>query len=243
MALLGLTLLAKHFFHSRVPVVTAGAFSPLPLPVGPFAYDPQDPATVTNFGVPIITELVPYGKNSAEVRAKRIADRLNDCFLNDLTPPRTVENMRQGILRGDSSGTKYVFFGYLHQGGNHDTADIVATVDPVTAARCKVSPVVLACWWRDVLRDWLLIDHGQAPQYTVAYTPVLKDFFDDLPPGGNDGTAMSDRFQKAANTLTNANDEYEQLRGLSDTVPANYVAQPDNYTPALNDDGGPSTSG
>ena len=245
-ALLCLGLIAKHFSRSRATAVVSGNPGPTPPPpaaVGPFATDSQDPTIVTNFGVPLLTQLVPYGKNSPAVRAKRIADRMNDCFLNDLKPPRTVKNMRQGYLRSDTSGTEYVFFGYLHQGGNHDTADIVATVDPVTAAHCKVSPVVLACWWRDVLRDWLLIDHGQAPQFTVAYTPVMKDFYKDLPPGGDDVTAMTDRFQKAADTLTNTNDEYEQLRGLSSTVPPHYVARPDNYTPALNDDGGPSTSG
>lgn len=209
----------------------------------PFAIDPQEPTTVTNFGVPLLTELVSYGHNSPKVRAEKIASRLNDCYLNDLKPPRTVKNLRQGNLIGDSSGTKYVFFGYLHPGGSHDTADIVATIDPDTAAHCQVSPVVLACWWRDIIRDWLLINNGQSPQFTVVYTPVMKDFYNAIPPSSMDTTDQSNRFRKAVDTLINSNDEYEQLRILSTTVPKNYIARPDNYSPALNDDGGPTTSG
>lgn len=51
------------------------------------------------------------------------------------------------------------------------------------------------------------------------------------------------RFMKAENTLINSNDEFEKLRLLYCSVPPNYIAHPDNYSPSLNDDGGPSTSG
>ncbi len=209
----------------------------------PFGVSAQDPDMVTNFGVPLLYETTSFGKVTPGIRAQRIAARLNDCFLNDLKPPRTVLNMRQGFLKSDNSGTKYVFFGYLHAGANHDTADIIATIDPATAAECKVSPTTLACWWRDILRDWLLIDNGSPPQYTVAYTPVLMDFYNSLPAGNGNDTSSLSRFLQAENTLVNSNDELEKLRLLCVTVPANYVAHPDNYSPSLNDDGGPSTSG
>jgi len=221
-----------------------GGTPPPPPPATPaeaFAIDAVDPTTVTNFGVPLITEVVSYGSNSPKVRAQRIASRLNDCYDNDLIPPRTVLNCRQGFIKGDASGTKYVFFGYLHEGDRHDTADIIATIDKSTAAHCHVSPTALACWWRDILRDWLLIDHGQQPQYTVQYTPELKDFFNAIPAG--DRADQPQRYQKAVDTLINSNDEYERLRLLSLTVPPNYVVTPDNYTPSLADDGGPNTSG
>ncbi|MCA1595017.1 MAG: hypothetical protein LC772_01100 [Chloroflexi bacterium] len=183
--------------------------------------------------------MVTYDRMTPAVRAEKLAARLNDCYVNDLKLPRTVTNMRQGNLIGDPNKTEYVFFGYLHPNGR-DTADIIATVDPATAAHYKVSPLKLACWWRDILRDWLLIDQGQPPRYTVQYTPLLMDFYKNLQSGQGD---MSSRFLTAMSNLIDTNDEYEKIARLSGQVPPNYRFTPDNYHPVLNDDSKPSNSG
>lgn len=230
---------AKRAASPAATIKTAAVLPPVPPTPAPFACDPRDPTTVRNLGIPLITELVANDRMSPESRAAKIAARLNDCFVNDLKPPRTVLNLRQGNLIEDPNATEYVFFGYLHPNGK-DTADIIATVDAATAAHYGVPPVELACWWRDILRDWLLIDQGQAPRYTVAYTPLLMDFYKRLEAGQG---AMPGRFESAKKGLIDAADEYEQFGKLSGTPPANYKYTADDYHPILNDDSKPESSG
>ncbi|MCA1595002.1 MAG: hypothetical protein LC772_01025 [Chloroflexi bacterium] len=211
----------------------------VPTSPAPFGRDPGQPATVRNLGIPILTEFVANDRMSPESRAAKIAARLNDCFVNDLKPPRTVLNLRQGNLANNPNATEYVFFGYLHANGK-DTADIIATVDAATAAHYNVAPVELACWWRDILRDWLLIDQGQAPRFTVPYSPVLMDFYKELAASHGD---MPGRFKSATRSMIDAGDEYEKIGTLSGAPPANYHYTADNYQPILNDDSKPETSG
>lgn len=207
---------------------------------GPFSTSHEDPYTVESHGVPVLSEAESYDGETPAARAAKVVRRLNDCFMNDLTPVRSVANLRQGLLTGREAEVRYVFFGYLHSDQKHETADVIVTVDPKTAKRYHSDPTTLACWWRDVIRDWLLMDQGKPPTYTVKYNRVLERLFHRLEAVNRNYKTLDARFGKALSDLIDANyADYDQLRLLYSSVPRGYDPRPDNYQPILADDGGP----
>jgi hypothetical protein len=192
--------------------------------------------SVLDSGVRILTINTNSAGFTAKKRAQIVAERLNDILMNDLPKPdRSVE----GFFQGDLNGAQIVGFGYLtgHRNVKNATADLIVTVDAGSARLDGGrTPRVLACWWRDIFRDWLLMNMGKAPAYTTRYTPVLKDFYASLQEQGG-GTEIH-RFAAALSHLADVDyREFNSLRTLYSAAPANYVPNPDDiHNPVLSSD-------
>jgi len=241
--------------HGHPPSPTP---SPTPLPPPPPAAAQfttgtgGDEHTVYNYGLAILSESQPFtffspktNKNETwtpEIRAGRLAYRLND-NLGDVkgmigggvSPEDAVKNVLQGTLSGDP----VIYFKYGKPDGDK-MGDLILTVDAQTAADCGCPDAArLSCWWRDLLRDYLLINLGRPPLYPLdaAGNPnppaPLQDLSTRLQKAAGQGPPDERAFHAVySDLLLPANQKsYNDLQTLYKTLPPGYVATPDPVIP------------
>ena len=211
-----------------------------------------DGHTVYNYGLVILSESRPFtffspktNKNETwtpEIRAGRLAYRLND-NLGDVKgmigQGVSTEDAVKNVLQGTLSGDPVIYFKYGKADGDK-MGDLILTVDAQTAADCgSPDPVRLSCWWRDMVRDYLLINLGRPPIYPLdaAGNPnppaPLQDLFARLQKAVGQGPPDSTAFHAVYNDLLlPANQKsYNDLQTLYKTLPPDYVAAPDPIVP------------
>ena len=211
-----------------------------------------DGHTVYNYGLVILSESRPFtffspktNKNETwtpEIRAERLAYRLND-NLGDVKgmigQGVSTEDAVKNVLQGTLSGDPVIYFKYGKADGDK-MGDLILTVDAQTAADCgSPDPVRLSCWWRDMVRDYLLINLGRPPIYPLdaAGNPnppaPLQDLFARLQKAVGQGPPDSTAFHAVYNDLLlPANQKsYNDLQTLYKTLPPDYVAAPDPIVP------------
>ena len=136
-------------------------------------------------------------------------------------------------------------FEYAHQDGTY-IGDLLFTVDQKTADDTN-SPDVsrLTCWWRDIIRDYEMINIGKAPAYPENHPPqCLTELYDRLVKmyGDHPGIKSDDLFSAVRDDMvTNDPPLLAELQSLSRTVPPDFQAVPDPFVdPKLKDEGGPA---
>lgn len=217
-----------------LPATSEGAFQ---------AGRDADRYSVTYNGLPLLALTTSYQDWSPQRRVNRIAYRLNDNIGDLKNTPTTVANVLQGVRAGDP----IVLFEYADKEENY-IGDLEVTVDQQTAQSCNVSdPTRLACWWRDLIRDYFLINQGKSPDYPLNNPPEpLVNLYTRLQTLGVDENhpPTSDLCARVRTDLINQDpQEFDKLRNLYQTVPADYAPQPDNIAdPNIKDEGERRTS-
>lgn len=141
-----------------------------------------DAVTLRHYGIAILAETEPIELHSGqaesktvwppEERARRLALRLND-NLGDVSgliaSGVSVSDAVKNVLVGRLNGAYIIYFKYGKAEGDK-MGDVIFTVDSATARDCHTDAETLAYWWRDLLRNHLLITLGQPPVYPVDST-------------------------------------------------------------------------
>ena len=244
---------------------------PLPPPPPPAAQFTTgadgDQQTVYNYRFVILSESRPFtffspktNKNQTwtpEIRAGRLAYRLNDNMgdVKDMIAQGvSTEDAVKNALRGTLSGDPIIYFKYGKAEGDK-MGDLILTVDTQTAADCGCpDPVRLSCWWRDMVRDYLLINLGHPLIYPLdaagnpAPSAPLQDLYARLKNvTGQTAAGQEAGGQKAGelrppdtgafravydDLLLPANQKpYNDLQTLYKTLPPDYAATPDPVIP------------
>lgn len=172
---------------------------------------------ITDHGLPLIAETQTF-QWVPEERARRVTARLNMIAASHELNAASVTMRRV-------NGYPTVF--YYHHHGLGSEGHILATIDPLTASQFghEDNAEALAYWWRDVLKDHLLLIEGEAPRYTTRYTPNLQRLHEHLQ-GIRAGVPSHSSFDLVLSQLSLQ--ERTDLRNLYRNVPVNYRPQPDD---------------
>lgn len=173
-------------------------------------------AMVENHSVPLIVETQVANNWSPEERARRVAARLNMIAT-------THGISADSVFMREVRGMPTVFF--YHEHGPGSQGHVLATIDPATAHQFGFEdrPQILAHWWRDVVRDHILLVQGKSPRWTTRYAPPLQRLYAALQ-RHRKGVPNHDAFEQALSDLPSA--ELESLKTLYVSVPANYQPKP-----------------
>lgn len=179
-------------------------------------------AVVENHGVPLIVETQIANNWSPEERARRVAARLN---MIASTHGISADSIFMRVVRGMPT----VFF--YHEHGPRSQGHVLATIDHATARQFGFEKKSrnLAYWWRDVLRDHVLIVQGKSPRWTSRYAPPMQHLYTALQEHRK-GVPDHDTFERALSELLPA--ERESLKTLYISVPANYEPRLDDVRAA-----------
>lgn len=167
---------------------------------------------VSNQGIPLIQQTQTAGGLTPVERAEVVAQRLNDLSATDTLQAELIL-----VRLVDNTAT--VFASPLSNGG---FGQVLATVDGKTAAQFgfENEPGLLAFWWRDVLRDHVLIISGKPPIYTTPYAQPMQRLYGLC---RSQGVPTPKTIENALSQLSPA--EKDALQSLYINVPSNYRPQ------------------
>ncbi len=114
----------------------------------------------------------PAGGFTTTERAEIVAGRLNRLY-----PRLDPQDVRVGRMNNEivvkARAPRIHPDGYSSQVRDDF---LLVTCDPRTAKDLGRTRWLLAHWWRDVFRDYMLIDRGQAPAYVGEYVPTIRRY-------------------------------------------------------------------
>jgi len=111
----------------------------------------------------------PAGGYNTSERAEIVAGRLE----------RMYPRMQPEALHAGKLNSEIVVLSDLSRSGDYSAprdSDLIVTVDNRTAADLGKSRWLLAHWWRDLFRDYMLVDRGQTPRYVAPAEPLMGDY-------------------------------------------------------------------
>jgi len=178
-------------------------------------------STVTDHGIPLFQETQALRWRPAG-RARRVAARLNLISATHDFDPVSIFMKHVG-------GQPTVF--YYHRHGSTSEGHLIATVDARTARQFGYGgrADLLAYWWRDVLRDHVLITKGEPPRWTTRYASTLELLYEQLQQL-RAGVPSQSSFDEALSRL--APGEVQALKTLYVNVPVNYHPTPNSIAAA-----------
>jgi hypothetical protein len=145
------------------------------------------------------------GYDTAE-RAEIVAGRLE----------RLYPRLSPGDVRAGKMNNEIVVLAYAprthHRHGARDP-QLIVTVDALTARDLGRTRWLLAHWWRDLFRDYMLIDRGRSPVYAAPAEPLVGDYARERLEGASEA--------EAADAL--GEDRTKRLRSLYEAPPAAYA--------------------
>ena len=179
-------------------------------------------AVITDHGLPMLEESQAIGSLSPEQRAAIVVDRLNTLI-------ETHDFDDDAIFMRMINGYPCVFF--YHNHGSGIEGHLLATVDPKTAGEFGYQDraVLLAYWWRDILRDHALIIGGKTPHWTTRYAPTMQRLY-QIMQEEQAGVPSHESFEQAMVRLSP--DEKTALQHLYSSVPVGYAPQPNDVQAA-----------
>jgi hypothetical protein len=144
-------------------------------------------------------QVTPWEKQSAEVRAKSLAKRLNT-FYRTACPVcggTALEPNDIKVGRYLPTGDVVVFYAHVHGFDElHWGPELLATVDDDQAAAFKVPPRFLASYWRDLMRDSVALSRGLAVENSAL------------------GEELASAIEKARGQLSPEHTDVENLRKI-----------------------------
>ncbi len=175
-------------------------------------------AQITDHTIPLIRETQPCGNMTPEKRAQVVVARLNMIA-------NTHGLNADSVFVRHVNGMTCVF--YYHHHGPDSEGHILATVDPQTAGEFGDAhdPDRLAYWWRDVMRDHILLIQGKTPHWTTRYASTIEQLHVSIQ-NVQQGVPTHETIEQVLSQLPPA--DMEALRGLYSSVPVNYRPEPDN---------------
>lgn len=162
-------------------------------------------------GMITIVFSVQSGGYTPSQRAKIVATRLNALF-------KSHEVGVKDFIVKRENGELTVFYYHVH--GKKSKGHIIATVDAPTAQSIGAEPDQVVYWWRDILRDELLITHGETPKYAAKYCPTLVTFSQKVRVESNGKPPTPQTTIRAMAGLSS--EERATLRNLYAYIPKDY---------------------
>jgi hypothetical protein len=111
----------------------------------------------------------PAGGYNTSERAEIVAGRL----------ARMYAYLRTHDIRAGKMNNEIVVLAYAprtRHGRLVRDPQLIVTVDQLTATDLRRTRWLLAHWWRDLFRDYMLIDTGNAPVHAAPAEPLLRDY-------------------------------------------------------------------
>ncbi len=224
--LLGLTLAWGWALQPRAPVpeTDLGVAGPV------FGHYRDGQRAVVSLGEDVgLFWITPTRDFQAIARAEQIAQRLNRlyhqhcplCGQLKLEP----QGFRIGRLHTTDGDEIVVFYAHAHEGQFVEPPTLLATVDRSLSQELQQSPRSLGGYWRDLLRDVVLMSRRRAPRHTALGEQLSAEFKAAIESMGADGDLAN--LRKVVQQLPAA----RALKVKFQQVPPDWKVEADQFQP------------
>ena len=211
--------------RSTVPEADHGIAGPV------FGHYPDGQRAVVSLGEDVgLFWVTPTRDFEALARAEQIEQRINRlyhqhcplCGQLKLEP----QGFRLGRLHAEGRDEVVVFYAHAHDGKFVEPPMLLATVDRALSQQLEQSPRSLGGYWRDLLRDVVLMSRRRAPRHTAMGQQLSAEFKAAIESMGAEGDI--DNLRKVVQQLPAA----RALKVKFQQVPPDWKVEADQFEPS-----------